>query len=268
MDIRAILKARNLSDENIDALITKPEYASLLESFINEAEGGKTALLKAQEIEGNLKNWNENEVIPYVRKADMRAAELEAQNAALRTHLSTLKSQGYDIPESMLPTSDVGRKQEPAQPQNAFASAADIDKWRHDQAMVGMELIGLSNKHRKLTGEELDPMAEYDDFSKNKRPQETLRDYVARKYDHTGLQAKATEAKQAADRKKIEDEAIERYKKEHPVSANPELASPRPSKFDRFQNVPEERSKSWQTAEGRDKATRDRLSKYTSLVTQ
>ena len=44
MDIRAILKARNLSDENIEALMTNPAYSSVLESFITEAENGKTSL--------------------------------------------------------------------------------------------------------------------------------------------------------------------------------------------------------------------------------
>ena len=104
MDIKAILKARNLDDASIDALMTNPAYATLLESFITEAEGGKTALLKAQEIEQNLKTWNETQVVPYVRGADEKVAKIQGELAATRAHMKALKDAGYDIPDSYLAT--------------------------------------------------------------------------------------------------------------------------------------------------------------------
>src|ERR1700744_6144369 len=107
MDVRQILKARNLSDENIEALMTKPELASVLESFIAEAENGKTALLKAQEVEQNLKTWNEREVIPYVRAADEKVAKTEAKLAAAQAHMKAMKDAGYDIPDAYLESSAV-----------------------------------------------------------------------------------------------------------------------------------------------------------------
>ena len=77
-------------------------------------------------------------------------------------------------------------------------------------------------------------------------------------------QAKEAAAK-AADQKKIEDAAIEKYKAEHPMSANPETATPRPTKFDRLANLDSERKQLWQTAQGREKATQDRIAKYATV---
>lgn len=103
MDIKAILKTRNpnLTDEDLNNLM-KPEYAPILEALVKEAEDGKTAYQKAQEIEQNLKTWNETQVVPYVRGADEKVAKTEAKLAAVTAHMKALKDAGYDIPDSYL----------------------------------------------------------------------------------------------------------------------------------------------------------------------
>lgn len=265
MNIREILKARNLNDEQIDNLINKPEYASLLESFVQEAENGKTALMKAQEIEQNLKTWNETQVVPYVRGADEKVAKVTAQLAATQAHMKALKEAGYDIPDSYLDTSSI-----PTPPAKNDAPAFDpsvIDKRAMEIAETNMALVSLSNRHRKLTGDELDLDQEYNEFKSNKRPNENLREYVARKYDHDGLQAKR---QQEAEQKKLDEYAQAKIAEEKAKwtqnnGVNPETRNPRASRFDQIAREPE-RAKLWQTAAGREKATQDRLAKYQNLV--
>lgn len=265
MDIRQILRTRGLTDENIENLVTKPEYASLLESFITEAESGKTALLKAQEIETNLKTWNEQQVIPYVRGADEKVAKREAELAAMRAHMASLKAAGYDIPEAYL---EPGKATPP--PPKPEANGIDEKAFNErsmDIAKTNMALVSLSNRHRKLTGDELDLEQEYTDFEANKRPNENLRSYITRKYDHDGLQAKRA---QEAEQKKLDayaEEKLKAAKAEWTQSngVNPETRSPRSTKFDQIAKEPE-RAKLWQTAAGREEATKRRLEKYSTLI--
>lgn len=267
MNIREILKARNLNDEQIEQLVSNPAYSSILEAFVSEAEQGKTALLKAQEIEQNLKTWNETQVVPYVRGADEKVAKVEAELASTRAYLKTMKDQGYDVPEAMIAAS--GSTPAPAKTESTHAAFDPkiIEDRALDIAKTNMALISLSNKYRSLTGGELDPETEYEDFSKNRRPSENLREYVSRKYDLAGLETKRREA---AEQKKLDDYAASKIQEEKAKwaqsnGANPETRNPKSSRFDAIK-ADEGRTKLWQTAAGREEATKRRLEKYTSLV--
>ena len=270
MNIKEILKARGLDEEQSKTLIENPAYATLLESFVKEAEDGKTAYQKAQEIEQNLKTWNETQVVPYVRAADEKVAKTEAQLAATRAHMKALKDAGYDIPDSYLEGSPAPEKK--VEPVAAFDPKI-IDERAMDIAKTNMALVSLSNRHRALTNSELDLESEYSDFEKNKRPQENLRAYIARKYDHDGLQAKR---QQEAEQKKLDEyaakkvqEEIAKYKQAN--GPNPETRNPKSSRFDeiaRERSVAQGQPALWQTREGRERATKARLEKYTQGLVQ
>ena len=264
MDVKAALKARNLDDAQIETLMTNPAHAGILESLMKEAEDGKTAYMNAQKIESDLKTWNENQVVPYVREADEKVAKTQAKLSAMETHMKTLKERGYDIPDAYFDAAPpvVAPKSEPSFDPKVF------DERAMDIAKTNMALVSLSNRHRKLTGDELDLETEYSDFEKNKRPQENLRTYIARKYDHDGKQSALSAA---AEQKKLDDYASEKLKvaKAEWTQANgvnPETRIPKSSRWDAIKGEDEDRSKDWQTAAGRERATQQRLAKYTTLV--
>lgn len=267
MDIKAILKARGLDDASIDNLLTNPAYAPILESFITEAEGGKTALLKAQEIEQNLKTWNETQVVPYVRGADEKVAKVQAELASTRAYLKTMKEQGYEVPDAMIGSEAAAITTARTEPTSTGIDSKYVDDRANDIARTNMALLTMSNKYRKYTGQELDLDSEYDDFGKNRRPNENMREYVARKYDISGLEAKARET---AEQKKLDDYAAAKVAEEKTKwsvanGANPETRNPRSSRFDAIRQD-ENRGKLWQTAQGREQATKARLEKYSNLV--
>ncbi len=264
MDIKAILKARGLSDELADKMIAEPAYSSIVEALVSEAENGKTALQNAQKIEQDLKTWNETQVVPYVRGADEKVAKVTAQLAATQAHMKALKDAGYDIPDSYLDA--------PSAPVVAKAEASNFDPKMLDEramdiAKTNMALVSLSNRHRKLTGDELDLEDEYKDFESNKRPSENLRSYIARKYDHDGLQTKRS---QEAEQKKLDEYAAAKVQEEKSKwvqtnGVNPETRNPRSTRFDSIRED-EGRKQLWQTAAGREEATKRRLEKYQNLV--
>jgi hypothetical protein len=266
MDVRAILKARNLTDDQANVLMNDPAYATLLETFITEAENGKTAMQKAQEIEGNLTKWYNNDVVTYVRSADERAAKAEARVSEQQQYLKSMKGAGYDVPEAWLEAQQTPSPKSDSTPSSGI-SKEDFDKRTTDVAMTNMALVSLSNRHRKLTGDELDLDTEYTDFQANRRPEENLRTYVARKYDHAGLQKKADDAR---EQKKLDDYAAEKIQSAKAEWAaangsNPEIRNPRASRWDGIR-ADEGRTQLWQTAKGREEATRRRLEKYQNLV--
>jgi Asp-tRNA(Asn)/Glu-tRNA(Gln) amidotransferase B subunit len=103
MDVKNyLISTHGLSVEEAAVIADNPKYAAIYEKAAREAEDGKTALLKAQEVEKSLKDWNATQVVPYVQKADKAVADAQAKIAAQATYLKTLKDQGYDIPDSYL----------------------------------------------------------------------------------------------------------------------------------------------------------------------
>jgi hypothetical protein len=265
-----LISTHGLSAEEAAVIADNPKYAGVYEKAMKEAEEGKTALLRANETKSALEKWNQEQVIPYVQKADRAVADAEAKIAAQSTYLKTLKAQGYEIPDAYLdgsaPTSI------PAKPAAAEPPVKNDDMLNY--AKANMALIAMSNRYRKLVGDELDPEREYEDFTANARPNENLRSYIDRKYDLSSKEAAKDAEKKAAYEKKIADDAVTAAKAEWQKShgTNPETIVPRSSRFDR---VTEDRKSNgvdstgrplWQTAAGREEATKKRLEKYAGLV--
>lgn len=256
-----MLQAEGLSAEEIGVLTGNPKYTATLEKMRAKAENGETALLNAKKLEEDIKKFNTETVIPYGLKKDQETAAATGELAKTKAYLKSLKDSGYDIPDDYLaaptPTAPVA----PTAP----TSGLDPDKMVTELRRASMSLISISERARDLLGHGLDMEAEYSDFEKNRRPGEVVRDFIDRKYELASKQAAKEEEKRLAAEKKIADAAIEKYKAEHPISADPERQSPRASKFDRLAELPTERKQLWQTAQGRDQATKHRIAKYSTV---
>ena len=262
MTIEEVLAAEGYTAEEQTALLGNPKNKGLLTKILQQSEEGTTALLKAQELETNIRKFNDETVIPYGAKKDQEAAAARAEAAKYQTYLKSLKDAGYDIPDAYL--SVAPEKVEPAKVEPKYVQAADLDS----QGKAYMSLLSLSERARDLLGHGLDIENEYEDFGKNKRPNENLRAYVDRKYD---LTAKATERdnkKKSDYEEKLRKEGEERYQKANPRSANDGIDTPRASKFDRFQKLPDDVRDNHKTLAGREKATQARLEKYRDILVQ
>ena len=266
MAIRDVLKARGLDDAKIETLVTDRAYASVLEAFVADAESGQTALLNAQKIENDLKKWKTDVVDPHYLKKDMEYAEKDGELAKTRAALQSLKDQGYEISDALLAPKGEP-KVEPKGNGPEPGTYVKPDELAQSQRAY-MKLMSLSERARDLLGHGLDIEAEYDDFTKSRRPNESLTEYADRKYDLTSKQKAKDEAKAAADRKTIEDAAIEKYKAENPRSENGELSTPAATKFDKFKALPDDKRNSWQTEAGRESSTVARQEKYAKLLVQ
>lgn len=272
MDVKSYLMSQGTDEETASEIASNPKFASVYEKAAQQAEDGKTAFMKAQEIQQSMKTWNETQVVPYVQKADREVAAERAKNAAMAAHMKTLKEQGYDIPDSYLTASETPTVNTPVvnQPNNGGVKTDDMLNY----AKANMALISMSNKYRKLTGEELDPEHEYTDFQSNARPNENLRTYIDRKYDLSAKEAaKESERKQAYE-KGIADAAVAKAQAEWQAKhgSNPEVRIAQSSKFDTIRDERKQSgmdsngTPSWQTKAGRDQATQRRLEKYSSLI--
>lgn len=268
MDVRAYLIAQGNDEATASEIAANPKYAAIYEKAAAEAENGKTALLKAQEVEKSLKSWNETQVVPYVQKADATVAAERAKNAAMRTHMQSLKDAGYEIPAAYLDETTSTTTTTPVKVETTPVKNDEMLNY----AKANMALIAMSNKYRKLTGDELDPEAEYTDFSTNARPNENLRNYIDRKYDLGAKEAAVSAQKKADYEKGLVDAGVATAKAEWAKShgSNGETRLPESS---RFAKIAEERAaggaengKLWQTKAGREQATQQRLEKYNGRV--
>lgn len=264
-DVAAFLKSQGLSDEEVQTIVSNPKFSGVYDSVARQHEEAQTALQNAQATKAQLDEWNKTQVIPYVQQADQKVAAAQARIAQQQTYLKSLKDAGYDIPDAML-----GDAPASVAPKNDPVGGFDESKLNSaldSQGKAYMSLLSLSERARDLLGHGLDIEQEYDHFGKaqDKRPGETLRQYVSRKYDLDTLASKKAEAAEAERIKKIKDEAIEEYRKTNPVHVSPDTVIPRPSRFDRIVND-ESRTATWQTKGGRDQATKERIQKYAGMV--
>lgn len=261
MTINEVLTAEGLTADEIKVLTENPKYAGALTKLLSQSEEGTTALLKAQELEQSIRKFNDETVIPYGAKKDQETAKARAESAKYQEYLKSMKEAGYDIPDAYLTAAPTETpKIEPAQPK--YMQASDLD----NQGKAYMALLSASERARDLLGHGLDIEAEYEDFGKNRRPNEVLRSYIDRKYDLAAKDTARKEEKAKKEREAIENAAIERYKTEHPETSNPELRMPAASKFDRVKSQPDERKNLWQTQRGREEATKARRDKYSDLL--
>lgn len=263
MDIKAILKAQGLSDEDITTLTGNEKYTGALTALAQKAEDGQTAFENATAIQTELKKYNETTVVPYVTKAQAETAAAKAEVAKHQTYLKSLKDQGYEIPDDYLSAAPAANPN----PSPASPAAKDYSDDILNSAKANMSLISMSNKYRSLTGNELDLDQEWESFNKEKRPNENMRAYITRRYDLDTLSAK----KEADKKQKYEDGIREEARKAEreelmkKYGANPETRVPASSKFDSIAND-SERKQSWKTPATRDESSRRRIEKYSGLL--
>ena len=123
------------------------------------------------------------------------------------------------------------------EPAKVETSARDFDADAAKTRKESLELVTMSNRYRKLTGDELDLTEEYTDFTKNRRPSEGMRTYLDRKYDLSAKESAVAEKKKSDYEEKLRKEGEERFQKANPRSANDGISTPRASKFDKFQKL-------------------------------
>ena len=102
MTIRRSTRRRRLHRRRVESLTDNPKNKNLLTKILQKSEEGTTALLKAQELEQNIRKFNDETVIPYGAKKDQEAAAARAEAAKYQTYLKSLKDAGYDIPDAYL----------------------------------------------------------------------------------------------------------------------------------------------------------------------
>jgi hypothetical protein len=269
MAVKEYLLAQGLTEEEANVIVSNPKYAGIYEKAAKDAEEGKTALLKAQETKEALEKWNQEQVTPYVQRADARVAKLEGELAARNAHMKSLKDLGYEIPDSYLETSVT-----PPKPAEAAAPGKDYDSMIHQGQLAQMELLDIQGEVQELTGKRPSIKAEYESMKSNARPGENFRQYVTRKYD---LETLRTNREKEAEQKKLDSYAAEKIAAKEAewktkYGSNPETVVPRSSRFDtvvaeRKENGRDDKGQPlWATKTGRDELTRRRLEKYSGTM--
>ena len=98
MTIDEVLAAEGYTAEESKALTDNPKNKALLSKILQQSEEGTTALLKAQELETNIRKFNDETVIPYGAKKDQEAAAARAEAAKYQTYLKSLKDADTTFP--------------------------------------------------------------------------------------------------------------------------------------------------------------------------
>jgi hypothetical protein len=156
---------------------------------------------------------------------DATVAQLQASNAAMKAAMDELKKSGINVALPDIPT--------PAAP-----AAKDPAKELQDILTRGFSQIGQTfnaiNRYQRVFGKPLpeDPTMIGDKAAAMRM---SVNDYMEHTYKISDEEKRQAETARADHDRKIAEEAVAKYKEEHPITAgHPELNGGMPSNFSRM----------------------------------
>ena len=270
MDIKAFLVENGFTGEEIAAMPEKQQktFAVALGKF----DEGSAAAVKAAadletaraEKEEAAKFWEEK-VTPALAGTDRKIAEANSEAARYKAYLTSLKAQGYDVPESLL-TAPV--KTEPVRDPDSgkYVTPDQMGKEFRAVAPTMVKLVALSNEYQDLYGSPY--IAGDADWEEAQAARKPFSDFVRDKYKFAAKrqerETKKTDelvASRVAEQMKVKEaELATKY------GSNADLRSPLPSKFDKLEKSLGDRKDSWKSSAGREAAKKDRLERFSKTA--
>ncbi len=267
MDIKTYLADQGLTAEEISAVVGNEKTAKAMSAALARYEEGNTlsASAKAEaeaahaEREEAAKFWEEK-VTPALANVDKRVATADSETARYKAYLTSLKSQGYDVPDDLVAK---GNPTNPTTPttNTEYLTRDEFSKGLRSTAPSLVTLSQLSNEYADLYGK---PYVEMEtDFAECAKSGKQFRDFVRDKYKFSD---KKKERDIAAEQARINGMVAEQMKtKEAELAAkyggNDNLRTAMPSKFDKIEKIAEHKD-SWKSSKTRQESQRDRLSRF------
>lgn len=266
MDIKTYLAEQGLSADEITAVVGNEKTAKAMTAALSRYEEGNTlaASSKAEmeaahaEREEAAKFWEEK-VTPALANVDKRVATADSETARYKAYLTSLKSQGYDVPDDLVKKGNDPTTTTSANPD--YLTRDDLNKGLRATAPSLVTLTSLSNQYADLYGK---PYVDIDaDFEEASKAGKQFRNFVAEKYKFAD---KKKERDVAAEQARINGMVAEQMKaKEAELAAkyggNDNLRTAMPSKFDKIEKIAEHKD-SWKSSKTRQDSQRDRLSRF------
>ena len=270
MDVKSFLIAQGLTAEEIAAMPEKQQ--KVFATALGKYDEGTTALTKSAadlelargEHEEAAKFW-EDKVTPALAGMDRKVAESTSEIARYKAYLQSLKTAGYDVPEALLAASVAN----PVIPVRDPESGKYVtpDQMAKEFSATGPTLIALtqlSNEYSDLYAAPYLTMEQ--DFAEAQKARQPFRDFVRTKYKFSDKRSEREQAKVQKDKDEYAATKVAEARKEMAEKmGNPDLASPRPSKFDKIEKMAE-RKDSWKTNAGREAGRKDRLSRFANVT--
>jgi ribosomal protein L32E len=274
MDPKQFLLEQGYSEADAATLAADEKMSRAITGAISRWTEAETFRAEAdrlkKEAEEATRRQNEfwtGEAVPALTKAEGRVATAEAERARLQSYLQSLKNQGYDVPaEYITAAGGGGGGNSPVKPPDSTPPYVTRDELSGQfvSAADSLTLIqDLNNEYHSLFG--AFPTSLNADFKEAQSARRPLRDYVRDKYKFADKKAEieAKKLQESIDSKVREQVAVKEKELAAKYGSNPDLRVQIPSKFDSVKTG--DNKDSWKTAQGRDKAKRDRLERFSNI---
>jgi hypothetical protein len=203
---------------NVDITALPQEFVGKLDGFYSEGERLRTDATHNYEL-AKREREQTNEYISNYAGNTTRVATLEAENAGLRTTLTTLKDKGIEV---TIPAAPTGAPKEPA--------SFDPKRFRGEMGYMLGQAIDASNTYLRLYGKPLPESIESLAEEANARRLKPF-EWAAQKYKFADKEGEISAADKKAHDDKVAADAVEKYKTEHPVTTgNPDMQRGRSSR--------------------------------------
>jgi hypothetical protein len=267
--IQEFLAQDGLTEEQIAAIVGDPIQSKLMTRALAKFEEGNTSLTAAnaanaaaQREKQDATDFWEKKVNPALAEVDGKVALANSEAARYREYLKSLKTQGYDVPDSLLNSSTP----EPAKPE--YMTKADLDAMGKNTAPTLIQLTQLSNEYTDLYGQPY--LAMETDFAAAQQARKPFREFVREKYAFSTKREERSAAKAKADEEAIRKDERTKAQAEFAKTngSNDGLRAPVPSKFDKLTKQEGFKSDSWKSREGRQANRTERLKRFENVTLQ
>jgi len=261
MDIRGFLAEQGLGEDEIVAIVGNDKSAKAMTAALTRYEEGLSALTAAQRERAEATEFWEQKVTPALANVDRRVATADAEAARYKAYLTSLKSQGYDVPDDLVNSA--------APPPTPPAASFTREDFQREMGNTGPSLVALtqlSNEYTDLYGAPYLNMES--DFAEAQKARKPMTQFVREKYAfHTKREERSAKKQQET----IDAKVSEQYKaKEAELVAkygsNANISAPLASKFDKIEQMRDGGKDSWKSSAGKDAARKDRLTRFENVV--
>lgn len=213
--------------KGLESLYADQNLGVALKNVVSARDEAKKLAEETERKKKEFEDLYTGQFLPEMQKLTKEAVDAKAEAASMKARLQAAETYALVDPEIK------NQPQVPANPVPGSPGAPQFDEGRlkDDVARTMLMIQDLSGKHQKLFGEPLVNSSSLAEKFQNERKlgrNVTLEQVWRNEFKVDAKEAELAAKRQADHDKKVADEALANYMKEH--GSNPNLRAPRPSR--------------------------------------
>jgi hypothetical protein len=260
VDVKSYLIELGYTDEDATTFASDEKMSKAITKAVETYEEAQKIQTTTATQKAELDKWWKETAQPAILNADSGGAAAKAEAARYKTYISSLKDQGYPVPDEW--TKEGATTVTPAAP--PALPAFDPQKSAYEMAQATARLYDLGEEYRDLYGTSLPGAASLRDEARGQN--KPLTEYVRSKFNFDQKRAEISAKKEADRVASITKDITEKLEAKYAERSNPNLAPAVISRAAQVAEANKDHADSWKTKIGRTEAKKDRLIQFRNVA--